>query len=161
MTEVWRDVPGYEGLYVVSDAGRVRRRGNDDFLKPAKTPQGRLQVGVRRDGFETKRQIHRLVLEAFTGPCPKGLKARHADGDYTNNRLRNLSWAPHAACIPIRIANGNRMHGERHACAKLTADAVRAIRSSTCTQRALAAQHGVSNKAICAVLSRRTWGHVK
>lgn len=103
--EFWLPVPEYEGLYEVSDHGRVRsvdrvvRRSNDTFsmrrgkvLSPKVNTRGRLQVGLSRDGNRSLRQVHRLVLEAFVGPQPTGHQACHYDDDPLNNVLSNLRW---------------------------------------------------------------------
>src|SRR5262245_52174442 len=53
-------------------------------------PYVSLQTGTRRGSH--KSTVHRLVLEAFMGPCPPGLQCRHLDGNRQNNRLDNLTW---------------------------------------------------------------------
>lgn len=61
------------------------RKGNLSYLMVA-LYDGRGMSG-RKD-----RYIHRLVLEAFVGPCPEGMEARHINGDHQDNRLENLCW---------------------------------------------------------------------
>src|SRR4051794_38431819 len=58
-------------------------------LKPHPQSRGHCTVELGRDNI---RFIHRLVLEAFVGPCPDGLECRHLDGDPGNNLLSNLKW---------------------------------------------------------------------
>jgi hypothetical protein len=50
-----------------------------------------------------RRQVHRLVLEAFVGPCPDGMECCHEDGDSTNNRVDNLRWDTHEANVRERL----------------------------------------------------------
>jgi len=57
-------------------------------MKPQLQPGGFLKVNLNK---KTKR-VHRLVLEAFIGPCPYGLVGTHKNGDRTDNRLCNLKW---------------------------------------------------------------------
>jgi hypothetical protein len=104
--ERWRPVPGWADSYQVSDAGRVRsvdrivRRSDGRtqrcagvVLAPARHPvSGYLYVNLKRHGSQRQRAVHRLVLEAFVGPCPLGMEGCHSDGDQLNNRLRNLRW---------------------------------------------------------------------
>jgi hypothetical protein len=106
--ERWLPVVGWEGIYEVSDQGRVRsldrlvagRHGSP------KSHKGRLLVGSigPTTGYRTctlvdastRRKhyalIHRLVLEAFIGSCPPGLECCHNDGDRSNAALDNLRW---------------------------------------------------------------------
>jgi hypothetical protein len=103
--ENWRAVVGFEGLYEVSDLGHVRslNRIVNSFPGLTRVAQGRLMrlqprrsghlcVGLCRDGRRRLVNVHRLVLEAFVGPCPDGMECCHNDGDATNNRVENLRW---------------------------------------------------------------------
>lgn len=104
--EEWRPVPGYEGYYEVSSLGRVRsldrevshptvgivRRKGKVLAQNPLNEDGYLGIGLNRDGIKKKRAVHLLVLEAFTGPRPKGEQACHNDGNNTNNRVENLRW---------------------------------------------------------------------
>lgn len=104
-TEQWRDVPGWEGIYEVSDHGRVRSLDRQKeyrdgriysypgrILKLRVNQKGYLRAGLY-DGSKAKDwYIHRLVMRAFVGPCPEGMQVCHDDGDKTNNRLDNLRY---------------------------------------------------------------------
>lgn len=106
--EEWRAVPGHEGLYEVSDWGRVRslprmsvhrngfRRKVEGQIRRL-VPAGRyLKVVLpTSDGRKVSHWVHRLVLQAFEGDQP-GMNACHANGDGSDNRLVNLRWdTPH------------------------------------------------------------------
>ena len=100
MTEQWRVIPGHE-KYQVSDHGRVksfqptsgsnggRRKGSQDRILKPWVSGGYQMVDL---GRHNHRLVHRLVLEAFVGPCPPGLECRHGDGNKANCDLSNLSW---------------------------------------------------------------------
>lgn len=94
MSEQWRTVPGYGGQYRVSDQGQVLSlmRGAPHMLSPwtVKTGHVKVRLGGRRE--PAGRYVHQLVLEAFVGPRPEGLVARHLNGDPTDNRPENLAW---------------------------------------------------------------------
>ena len=105
MNEEWRPVVGWEGLYEVSDQGRVRssdrtvhckngrtQRYKGRVLKPRKSRDGHLRVYLCREGKPRNKSVHRLVLEAFVGVCPEGMECLHADGNPENNRVANLRW---------------------------------------------------------------------
>lgn len=101
--EEWRDIPGYEGLYQVSDLGRVKSLGNDKsrkekILRSSKNGKyGYLQVALCKDGVRKICYVSLLVWEAFNGPVPEGYEVNHNDEVKTNNKLENLSLMSHKA----------------------------------------------------------------
>ncbi|ORC02701.1 hypothetical protein B1T48_16980 [Mycobacterium persicum] len=117
--EQWRPVVGYEGLYEVSDVGRVRSLARTvlhphsgrytlcgRILSPHPDGCGYLKVRLHRDGQGRTRKVHQLVLEAFVGPRPAGLECCHADDDKTNNRLSNLRYDTRSANMLDQVRNG-------------------------------------------------------
>ena len=103
--EIWKPVIGYEGLYEVSNTGRVRsldmyvKNGHCSYrlhkgkvLSPSKNTDGYLQVGLCCNGKYKKCLVHRLVSQAFL-PNPDNLpEVNHKDEDKTNNRVENLEF---------------------------------------------------------------------
>jgi hypothetical protein len=186
--EEWRDIPGYEGWYQVSNLGAVARTGwaeprieNDEEekraldaymasaprtfrkrMKPATGHAGRLNVVLTKYRETRKFQIHRLVLLAFVGPCPEGMECRHLDGDHLNNRIENLTWGTHAENMNDKREHGTHIEGENAPQAKLTEADVRAIRAAggILTNTELAKKYGVTWTAIHYILTRKTWKHV-
>ena len=95
MTEIFKDIPGYEGKYSVSNLGRVRSQRTDTILRPetkkGKSPYQRVVLCV--DYQRKHYQIHTLVLLAFVGPPPSDKhECLHKDHNPRNNALSNLSW---------------------------------------------------------------------
>lgn len=105
--ERWLDVVGFEDRYEVSDQGRVAAKayqakttyGESTCWRPGrilggrKTKKGYIIVGLTRaDGVCVQKRVHRLVLEAFVGPCPEGMECCHGPGGPSDNRLENLRW---------------------------------------------------------------------
>lgn len=101
MTEIWKDIEGYENLYQVSNLGRVKSLGNGNARNPnfqkerimkARDNKGYLQVGLSKDGKKKRYQIHRLVAIAFIQNPNNLPQVNHISEDKTNNRVDNLEW---------------------------------------------------------------------
>lgn len=89
--EIWKPIKGYEGLYEVSNLGRVKSLRRNSILK-AVLHNGYLIVSLRNNGITQQCRVHRLVAEAFilnpyNLPC-----VNHKDEIKTNNKVDNLEW---------------------------------------------------------------------
>jgi hypothetical protein len=172
--ETWKPVVGYESVYEVSDLGHVRsidrvgsgrwghRRSRGKDLRPSVNHNGHYRVTLQRDGHRRICWVHRLVLEAFVGPCPDGMEGCHDNGDPGDNRLANLRWDTHAANCADRDRHGTNVSfpGEMNAQARLTWDAVREIRERLTAgerQAPLALEFGVSISTISAIKVGKKW----
>ena len=117
--EEWRQIAGYEGLYDVSNLGRVRswsRYKNGAPLTPLPNKQGYLSVALQRGGRVCYRKIHQLVLEEFVGPRSEGQIVRHLDGNNTNNLLNNLSWGTHSENMADSLRHGTHPEARKTHC---------------------------------------------
>lgn len=97
---VWKEIPGYDGAYKVSDSGRVYSSWIDDELTQWTNDKGYKFVTLSKDGKAKRIHVARLVLIAFVGlPPDDGQKydAAHWNGRKHDNSLGNLRWATHAA----------------------------------------------------------------
>ena len=130
MEEVWKDIEGYEGLYQVSNFGRVKSlpntaHKNEIILKPSIT-NGYYSVALNKFGKQKRIYIHRLVAKSFI-PNPYDLpKVGHKDennfktGDGCNNCVDNLEWCTQEenSNTPIRTErlkkNNRGMKGKQH-----------------------------------------------
>lgn len=163
--EKWLPVVGHEGLYEVSDFGRVRSLGwlsrgkNGSFrprpgrtLKPLAKHHGYLGVLLKSpSGKYVNRFVHRLVADAFLGGIPSGMQVNHKD----LNKLRNLPSNLEVCTGKINV---------RHAvgCGKrvLTLDDALAIRTmceSGAFQREAADAYGVSRPHVSAIVNHKVW----
>jgi hypothetical protein len=131
--EEWRDVPGWP--YQVSSLGRVRRV---HIVTPVKTSKAYNRICLsrgRKDGArsrDTERLffVHRLVAEAFIGPCPEGKDhVAHIDGNPQNNVPSNLYWATPKENAADRARHGKYTSGERHFGASVTDEDARLMRA--------------------------------
>lgn len=93
--EQWRDVEGYEGMYQVSDLGRVRslKFGKVRVLSPSKNKYGYLCVGLSKENKRKTVKVHRLVAVAFIPNSDESKTIiNHINEDKTDNRVENLEW---------------------------------------------------------------------
>ncbi|WP_454113585.1 HNH endonuclease [Microbacterium maritypicum] len=114
--ERWRTVPEYEGLYEVSDLGRVRNSRTGHVRSVNTKPSGHQRVLLWRDGKEQGMYVHRLVLMAFVGPCPEGMEGCHNDGDPANNGLDNLRWDTRAGNTADSLTHGTHHQANKTHC---------------------------------------------
>ena len=131
--ETWAPVPDYEGVYEVSDQGRVRsldridsngRTVHGKILKPwvakrrggGKKTTNHQIVDLNRDGRRKAVYVHTLVLTVFVGERPEGLEACHYDGDPTNNHRSNLRWDTHVGNMADLARHGRHNMTNRTKC---------------------------------------------
>ena len=109
MAEIWKPVSGYEGIYDVSDKGRVRsyRKGKHGICKTPKILKGQKglykTVTLCRDNRKTTTYVHRLVAEQFIQNPNNYRVINHLDGDKYNNRVENLEWTTYSGNIQHAI----------------------------------------------------------
>ena len=91
--EIWKDIKGFEGLYRVSNLGRVKSFYGlkEKILKPGIVNNGYYQVELCKNSIRKFYMVHRLVWEAFNGQIPEGLQVNHINEIKTDNRLSNLN----------------------------------------------------------------------
>lgn len=98
MKEIWKDIEEYEGLYQVSNLGRVKRlKGKyvsaERMVNPSRHTDGYLQFNLCKNGKRKNHKIHRLVAQAFIPNPENKPEVNHIDEDKTNNNINNLEWS--------------------------------------------------------------------
>lgn len=168
--EIWRPVSGYDGLYEVSNQGRVR-----SFHKSIKNPEiprilapgnvrGYRQIVLRKDGKNASGLIHRLVAIAFIGPPPTpDHEINHKDFNKSNNVPENLEWVTHAENNIYSKDVIPRNRGEANH-SKLTEAQVIQMRlryrNDDVTYAQLARDYGVSANTCYDIIKRNKWRHI-
>lgn len=167
--ERWLPVAGYEGLYEVSDLGRVRSVARMAVGVNRRVPEriltsswrGRYLAVSMHSGLRQKNNsVHLLVLAAFVGPRPEDQEGRHLDGDRSNNRLPNLAWGTKLENEADKDRHGRRPRGASVNRQVLDDTAVRRIISleGTAPLRVIADAVGCGLSTAHHVLTGRTWG---
>lgn len=169
MIEEWREVKDYPG-YEISNFGRLRSsrmRTPATILKPSVIRAGYLTYSLRSGATHKRFMAHRLVLEAFVGPCPAGMQCGHLDGNSSNNRVDNLKWITALENQSHRKIHGTYFCGENAVLAKLTDKDVIEIRRDFVTRGLwkdnvthLADKYGVHKDSIRNAIAGRTWKHL-
>lgn len=127
--EEWRDVPGWESCYQVSDQGRVRSLDRDVECSDGSTRHytGRIMaaparydgyphVGLRLAGRYVRYAVHTLVTEAFLGPRPEGQVVRHLDGNPRNCTIENLAYGTPSENAYDTVRHGRNYYALRARC---------------------------------------------
>ena len=177
--EIWKDIEGFEGLYQVSNLGRVKSlvrpyRRTEKIITATPNTAGYLIVGLRRPGSVKSMLVHRLVMQAFEPIDNKDeMSVNHKDFNITNNRLENLEWCTvlennqHFWEFKGRDEGGidkTKTTGSNHHLSNLTEEDVLNIRAMHATGNysvhGLARMLGMPENTVRCIVKRKTWKHI-
>lgn len=120
--EQWKDIPEYEGYYKISNTGNVCSLNRMDsrgsrlvgrMLNPITSNYGYLIATLCRNSICIKYRVHRLVLLAFVGGCPKEMEGCHNNGIRSDNHLSNLRWDTRKNNAIDMVRHGNSWLGSQ------------------------------------------------
>lgn len=165
LKEEWKEI--YNGYYKISNKGRLKRNkpGPGTYVGRILKPRYRTKDNMYPSyilsiyGEHITREVHKLVSEAFIGPCPKGYDVNHIDGDKENPHANNLEYITRSEnkkhAIKIGMENKNL---------KLNKKKVIKIRklykTGNYTYRRLAKKFNVNYTCIGHIIKKRTWSYV-
>ena len=178
--EEWKAIKGYEGLYEVSNFGRIkslsrivtlegrwgkysRTKGERIMAQMLDGQKHYLMVSLCKNGTVKRYLVHRLVAQAFVENPYNLPEVNHKDENKTNNHFENLEWCTHQ----YNSIYGTRKaasRGERNAANKFSEQTVRQIKSEFIPGdpekglTALALKYGISRSHLCAILHGNRWG---
>lgn len=172
--EIWKDIPGFEGLYQASTLGRIRSvdRTESCVLRGKEITRGRAGrvlrqavsngypfVNLCKDGVSHVTKTHKLVAITFIGPQEDGMTVNHKDLNKKNNRVENLEYVTQAENIRHALENGAF---DSH-CLLSPEDVLEAknLYSDGMSSAELAERFGVSIQVIQGALSGRNYGHIE
>jgi hypothetical protein len=173
--ELWKDIKDYEGLYQISNLGKVKRLAKtvirsyhgsfkieDKILKPNYV-SGYLKIGLTKNKKRIHYLIHRLVCLNFLGKHLEKIEVNHKNGIKSDNKLENLEWcspsenSKHAYKIGLRSQKG-----QKNNLSKLTDKQVYEIKyiKRNMSQIKLAHEYNVSKSSINYIINNKTWKHI-
>lgn len=167
MSEVWKDVVGFEEYFMVSNTGKVWSKRTNKELKQCVNPRGYMGIATTIGGRSGTRycfRVHRLVAEAFI-PNPEGKSyVNHKNLDKKDNNLSNLEWVTASENVvhyysSVESSGGSRKYAARH----LSSDEASFIRQVYVPRdpvygaRALSRRFGIPHSSILSILSFKTY----
>lgn len=168
MKEEWRDIPGYEGLYQVSNLGRVRsldryvdhgqtkalRKGR--ILKQGRASGGYMMVQLCNGGGGSNKLVHRLVADLFVPNVENLAEVNHKDENKENNRADNLEWCTRSYNINYGNGNAKRVKDKLIAVEMYTLDGTKLQEFSSVNEAARAVCGSAGNISMCCKGKRTT-----
>lgn len=163
MKEIWKDVIGYEGLYKISNLGRVKNRF-DLILKP-NTTRGYKIVSLSKNNTQKTYKLHSLVALNFLGKRAKGgLQVNHIDGNKLNNKVSNLEYVTRSKNVKHAYSLGLMdKRGHKNCKAKLSVIEVLEIRNRYIRGESIseiAKDYSIHICNVRRIINRTTWKHI-
>lgn len=167
--EIWKDIEGFEGLYQVSNMGRVKsfHFKRNLILNPGNV-NGYLEVSLYKPKTNKKRLVHILVAKAFIANPENLPEVNHKDGNKSNNRVENLEWVTSSQnkfhAIKSKL---NPSAGVTHYRAKFNAEEIKYIRKNykPCDKKfggkALAEKFKVDTETIYKIVKYKTYKNIE
>lgn len=177
--EEWRPIAGFEGLYEVSNLGRVRSldrtiravsRTGTPFERTFKgvilracenkKRHGYRQVNLHANGSQTQRRVCVLVAGAFIGPRPEGYVTMHLNGIVTDDRASNLKYGTPKENTADMVRHGTKLFGEKCPQSRLTEADARYIKYGGERPEVLAERYGIHPGHVNNIRRGVRWKHV-
>jgi hypothetical protein len=174
--EIWKSIKGFEGLYEVSNQGRVKvlqrtARGRlnniqtfkERILSPINQSNGYLKVNLVKDGIQKTCLIHRIVASAFI-EGDNSLTVNHINGIKTDNRVENLEWLSlsenhkHAFRIGLKCMKGEKSNGNK--LLEHQVIEIKKLLNQGITHQKIADLYNVRRQTVTDINLKRRWSHI-
>lgn len=181
--EIWKDIVGYEGLYMISNMGRVKklnsivtqvgfngveysRRFKERLIGQNSGKENYQMIHLRKDGLNKAIRTHRLVAIAFIPNTENKPEVNHINGIKSDNRVENLEWCTSSEnqFHSVRTGLSKIQYGSETTNSKLTEKDVLKIRELKQTTKMnnteIGKLFGVKQPAISKIIYRKNWKHI-
>lgn len=173
--EIWKDIPGYEGLYQASTEGRIRSldkyiqysNGRQVFhkgkvLKLFERKDGYLKITLHKNVKSKTHLVHRLILTVFDRLPKEGEEGNHCDGDKSNDCISNLEWVTRIDNMRHRINILGKSQINRYV---LTNGEVKEIKillkQGHLSQREIAKRYNISESVVSGIKLGKAWRNIE
>lgn len=172
MSEIWKDIPGYDSYYQVSNYGRVRswrnaqhgRRGEPRIRKVHEDDNGYYTITLSDDTVNKSYKVHQVVAKVFIPNPEEKPCINHKDSDRGNNHVDNLEWCTYQENMDHAIKNGRIKRGEKAGRSKLTRNQVLQIRSiyenGWFDKDQIAEAYNMNSEYIMKIIRNQAWKHI-
>jgi hypothetical protein len=170
--EEWKEVEGYEGIYLISNKGRVKSMYNHKSHKPDalingwKDAKGYQRVNLFKNKTRHDNKIHRLVAIAFLPNPYNKPEVNHKDGNKQNNHLSNLEWSTTKENVEhsFKIGLNSGRKGALNNKAKLKEGDIKSIRdlyAKGLGYKELAISFNIHKSTMNKIVNNQLWKHIK
>jgi hypothetical protein len=174
MQEIWKNVPGYENMYQVSNLGKVKSLARykkaksnsksltkEKLLRFTRGIDGYISYELNKNSIRKNFKAHRLVAMAFIPNPENKPQVNHINGVKDDNRVENLEWNTASENVRHSYKTGLASNkGERHPLSKLNNSQVLKIRNDNRKLIEIASEYNLSMTTISEIKKRKTWNHI-
>ncbi len=164
MTEIWKDIKDFEGLYQISNFGRVKSLKTGKILKQTIKENGYLQIGLYKNNKKYYFLVHRLVTEAFIDNPNNYPQVNHISGIKSENNVDNLEWCnasqngKHAYDNNLSKPQSGINHGNNRLTEKQVLE-IRALEGIK-SYPEISTEFGICKQHVCDIINRKKWKHI-
>ena len=112
MEEIWKDINGYEGIYIISNYCNIKRNNSKRILCGSKTDKGYYRAKLYKNNCHKNEYLHRLVAKAFIKNELNKPDVNHIDNNPSNNHISNLEWCTHKENMAHSARQGRANGGD-------------------------------------------------
>ncbi len=174
--EIWKDIPGYEGLYQASNKGRIKSleryyksaillKMPENIKKQTINYKGYWFLHLSKNGKKHPTTVHKLIILTFKGPKPyPEATVNHIDSNKLNNQDNNLEYCSVKDNILHFRKNINDYIGINHPMARLSEEDVISIRKEykelKTKQKDIAKKYNITQVMVSRIIVRKAWNHI-